>query len=356
MDKAPSKKAKLICWIIVIIFSVICLLIGFAKLSVYRSLKDKCTSEVTGTVVYEGTGRIDDTDRPENKYVSGEYWRQIEVETDGKFELKNIYARRGAEKKNDKITIHYDPNDPDNYYIGDGADDNKTTAVIIFAADGILILFTIFITVKSGRYYKALAERQRKRIYFDTPYCRFNFVDSGNIGYEGEVEWEYNLTGEKICTVFFETDTLASAPDIGYYGLIEKRSLGREEETDLDINKLVREIPELKAIQPGRCCSRLEKLLSEKSSRDQEIRKTVADHFLFKPELIRENPAEQELMDSIEISYIGVSRNGDTEFGLFESDIYVDDLRVILKSDGSKEIHYRTEEQRGTADECCDVL
>ena len=121
-------------------------------MSVYRSLKDKCTSYVTGTVVYEGTGRIDDTDKPENKYASGEYWRQIQVETDGVFELDNIYAKRGAEKKGDSITIHYDPNDPDNYYIGDGADDYKTTAVIIFAADGFLILLTIFIMVKSGRY------------------------------------------------------------------------------------------------------------------------------------------------------------------------------------------------------------
>ena len=62
---------------------------------------------MTGTVIYEGTGRIDDTDKAENKYVSGEYWRQIQVETDGRFNLKNIYARRGAEKEGNKVTIHY---------------------------------------------------------------------------------------------------------------------------------------------------------------------------------------------------------------------------------------------------------
>lgn len=99
MDKAPSKKAKIFCWILVITVSVICLLIGFVEMSVYTELKDKCSSEVTGTVIYEGTGRIYDTDKAENKYVSGKYWRQIEVETDGKFKLKNIYAKRGAEKK-----------------------------------------------------------------------------------------------------------------------------------------------------------------------------------------------------------------------------------------------------------------
>ena len=103
LDNAPSKKAKLFCWIMVITLSVICILTGLTEMKIYRSLKDKCTSEVTGTVVYEGVGRIDDTDKAENKYVSGERFRQIEVETDGKFELKNIYARRGAEKKNDKI-------------------------------------------------------------------------------------------------------------------------------------------------------------------------------------------------------------------------------------------------------------
>lgn len=355
MDKAPSKKAKLFCWILVIAFSVICILIGLWEMSVYRSLKDKCTSYVTGTVVYEGTGRIDDTDKPENKYASGEYWRQIQVETDGVFELDNIYAKRGAEKKGDSITIHYDPNDPDNYYIGDGADDYKTTAVIIFAADGFLILLTIFIMVKSGRYYKALAEKQRKRIYFDTPFCRFFFEDSGNIGYEGEVEWEYNLTGERTCTVFFETDTLSPAPDTGYYGLIEKSLLGRED-IPFDINTLVQMIPELKAIQPGKCWGRLEKLLSEKEQRDRDIRKLASGHFLFRPELLAGDPTEQELMDSIEISYIWISRNGDTAYEIFESDICVDWLRVILKADGSREIHYMPEGQSGTEEECCDVL
>ncbi len=356
LDKPPSKKAKLFCCILVAAFSVICILIGLIELYIYSSLKDSCTAEVTGTVIYEGTGSIKDTDSPEYKYVSGKYWRQIEVETDGTFNLKNVYASRGAEKKGDKVTIHYDPSDPDNYYISDGANDYKTTAIIVFAADGFLILLTIFIMVKSGRHYKALAEKQSRHIYFDTPYCRFFFVDSGNIGFEGEVQWEADPTGESTCTVFFETDTQAVIPKEGYYGLIEKHFLGREEELDLDINMLAWEIPQLRSLQPGKCYSRLEKILSDKSSRDYEIRKLVADHFLFRPELIRENSTEQELMDSIEISYIGVSRNGDTEFGIFGSEIYVDELRVILKADGSKEIHYRTDEQRGTNDECCDVL
>ena len=356
LDKAPSKKAKIFCWILVITVSVICLLIGFVEMSVYTELKDKCSSEVTGTVIYEGTGRIYDTDKAENKYVSGKYFRQIEVETDGKFKLKNIYAKRGAEKKGDNITIHYDPNDPDTYYIGDNVGNYKSTAIFSFAASGILPVFLIFIMLKSDKYYKLLAQKQRKYIYFDTPYCRFLFTDSGDVGFEGEVEWEYNLTGEKTCTVFFETDTFAATPDIGYYGLIEKRLPGKEE-IDLDINKLIPDIPELRDIQPGKYYNKLEKILSDKERRDHEIRKLVADHFLFRPELIKEKSTEQEIMDGIELSYIGVRRNGDTEFGIFfASDIYVDDLRVILKADGSKEIHYRTDDHRGTNDECCDVL
>lgn len=322
---------------------------GIWQMNIYEQYKS-CTSEVTGKVVNESFGRIYNSDDVQTKFVTSERWIQIEVETGSGFRYSSVYANSGSKKNNKKITIYFDPNDPDNYCIGNSPDYHKTTAVIIFAASGILVLFLVFIMVKSDRYYKLQAKKQRKYIYFDTPYCRFLFVDSGEIGFEGEVEWEYNLTGEKTCTVFFETDSQAAAPNVGYYGLIEKKFLGREEELDLDINKLVFEIPQLRAIKPGKCYNELEKILLDKQRRDHEIRKMVADHFLFRPGLIRENSTEQELMDSIEISYIGVSRNLDTQFGIFDSDVYVDDLRVILKADGSKEIRYSND------GECCDVL
>ncbi|MBR1750701.1 MAG: hypothetical protein IJ740_07460 [Ruminococcus sp.] len=355
MEKPPSRKAKIFCVILVLAATALFITAGIWQMNIYEQYKS-CTSKVTGIVVNESFGRIYDPDEAQTKFVTSEKWIQIEVETDSGFSLGNIYADHGSEKINDRITIYYDPNDPEKYCIGNAPDYHKTTAVIIFVLSGILPLFLIFIMIKSYMYYKLQAENQKKYIYFDTPYCRFVFVDSDDTGFEGGVEWKYNLTGEKTCTVFFETDISVTPPREGYYGLIEKKYLGREEETTFDINKLAQEIRELKSIQPGKCYDRLENILLDKERRDSEIRKIVADHFLFRTELIKENSTEQELMDSIEISCINVHRNGDTEFIIFESDIYIEDLRVILKGDGSKEIHYKTNARTGAYDECCDVL
>lgn len=56
----------------------------------------------------------------------------------------------------------------------------------------------------------------------------------------------------------------------------------------------------------------------------------------------------------MELSHIGVYRSGDTEFSLYcASGIYADDIRIVFKADGKKEIHYRSYE---TDNECCDVL
>lgn len=349
MGKAPSRKAKIICWILVHTFAVIFVLIGFVQLDKYKTLKGKYTAQVTGTVIYEGFGKgrnkTGNTDPKKTKYVTSKYWRQIKVESDGVFTLNEVYDNRGAEKKGDKISIYYEPDNPDNYYIGDYANKAKDTAIAIFVATGVMILLYAFIMIKSGNYYKKQAQKNRKYIYFDTRYCRFTFVEGNEMGYEGEVEWNYNKNGENVCTVFFDTDT-TKVPKKGYYGLVEINFLGKEpQETDYDINKLSQNIPELRAIQPGRCYDRLEKILSDKQGRDYEIRKMVADHFVFKTDLVKKNATEQELMDGIELSYIGVERNGDTRFGIFfADDIYVDDLCVILKEDGTKEIHYKVDD------------
>lgn len=153
LDKAPSKKAKTFCLILVIITSLICIIAGCWKLHDYKKLKTGCTSEAAGLVIHEGYWRINKYHTPETKYTSGKYWRQIEVETDGNFKLKNIYARRGKEKKGDSITIHYDPDDPDTYYIGDTIEEYRTIAYILFSSSIVLPLMLIFIMSKSKKYY-----------------------------------------------------------------------------------------------------------------------------------------------------------------------------------------------------------
>ena len=67
----------------------------------------------------------------------------------------------------------------------------------------------------------------------------------------------------------------------------------------------------------------------------------MADYFLRKPALIKEGSTEQELMDGIELSFIGAYRGGNTEFSIyFAENIYVTDLHIIVLPDGQKEISY----------------
>lgn len=351
MENRPGKKAILFCVILVLAASMIFFALGKWQMDNYSKLKNNCTSEVKGTVVNVGRGHIKYS--AERTNLSGKYWKHIEVETDDTFKLRHVYATRRSSKKGDEIIIHYDPKTPDNYYIGDEVEDKRSSAVFAYAASGLMIVFAAFIIIIAMRPQKQTA---KQCIYFDTPYCRFLFVDSGDIGYEGEIEWNLNLAGEKSITAFFETDASVAAPRKGYYGLIEIKFIDKRV-IDFDINKLITEIPQLRAIQPGKCYSRLEKILSDKERIDHDVKKMVADYFLFRPELIKENVSEQELVDDMELSYIGVCRNGDTEFDLCSAhNIYVEDLRFMIKADGNKEIHYRTHEHIGSDDECCVVL
>ena len=354
MNKTSSKKAMIFCIMLVFAVSAVFFALGKWQMSNYDKLKNACTSEVTGTVVNVSQGHIDYS--VESKNLSGKYWKHIKVETDDIFKHNNIYATRGASKRGDEIIIHYDPKDPDNYYVGNDADNYITSAGFAYAASGLMCVVAIFILIIAIKRSKPQNQTAKQDIYFDTPYCRFLFVDSRDIGYEGEVEWNLNLAREKTITAFFETDTSDAAPREGYYGLIEKR-LVDSKVIDYDINKLILKIPQLRNIQPGKCYIRLDRILSDKERTDHDIKKLVADYFLFRTELIKENSSEQEIESRLELSYIGVYRNGDTEFGIHSaSNIYVDELRLVVKSNGSKEIRYRTDENVGSDDECCVVL
>ena len=353
MDKGPSIKAKIFSVILVLAATAVFIAAGVWQMSIYEKYKS-CTSEVTGTVVRESFGKIYDDDEAKSKYVTSENWVKIEVESGSGFKLDSVYTNRGSAKEHDKITIYYDPNDPDNYCVGSSADYHKTTAVIIFALSGVLPLFLIFIMIKSARYYKALERQQNKYIYFNTPYCTFYFDESENVGYEGGVEWKTNPAGVESCAVFFETDSSKAPPKNGYYGLVEKYFLGKEE-NDHNINKLAEEIPELRDILPGECYRRLDKLLSDKWNTDKEIRKIVADHFLFIHKLNRDDLSETEIMKGLELAYITVCRNGDTVYEIYTNDIYISDLSVVIKADGSKEIHYKAAGENGM-EEQCDVV
>lgn len=223
---------------------------------------------------------------------------------------------------------------------------NDIETIIIYLFVGFMCLLTIFVMVilpiiLTKQYYKEQKKNLKKYIRFDTPFCSFLWEDQAEPGYEGEIEWEYNPEPDKSCGLFFETDTIVSPPEEGYLGLAMARS-DFDEDTDLEIEKLIQVMPELNEIRPGKCYRKLESILSDKERIDTEIRQVIADYFWFKPELISENSTREELMEGISVSFITVYRNGVTEYGIFNvKDIYVDDLRVIINEDGTRDIQYK---------------
>lgn len=152
------------------------------------------------------------------------------------------------------------------------------------------------------------AQPQEEEIFFDSPYGRFYYLNSpqsNEFGYEATVKHEdpNSVTGEGEMTLYFETDT----PDT----------------TDAFL-----------------CFARLEQMYAEKERISFEIKKMTADFFLMKPGFFKEGSTEQELIDGMEIFWVGFFRNGDTEFSVDTRGIYASEIAVYLRADGTKEIKY----------------
>lgn len=213
---------------------------------------------------------------------------------------------------------------------------------VVFICLVVIFVMVILPIILTKQYNKELRQNCTKHIRFDTTFCSFLLEDRGEIGYEGEIEWKYNPGNDKKVGLFFETDNPVTPPEGGYAGLamIQSEYTGV---SDLEIEKLVQVIPKFEEIRPGKCYHRLESILSDRKRIDTEIRQAVADYFLPKPDLIAENATRQELMDGISLSLISVYRNGITEYDIFDTEgIYVDDLKVVVKEDGTREICYKS--------------
>ena len=222
---------------------------------------------------------------------------------------------------------------------------NDIETIIVTCVVGFMCLVTIFVMVilpiiLTKKYNEEQKKNLKKYVRFKTPYCCFLLGDTGEVGYEGEIEWEYNPGPDKSCGLFFETDYAVTPPEGGYAAYAMSRP-GYTGDDDLEFEELVQVLPEFEDVRPGKCYRKLESILSDRQRIDTEIREAIAEHFIFKPDLIKENSTMEDLMKGISISFITVYRNGVIEYGIFDAgDIYVDDLVVVIKEDGSKDIKY----------------
>ena len=147
-------------------------------------------------------------------------------------------------------------------------------------------------------------DKKEERISFDSPHGRFAYFATpacNEYGYEAYVDWYPNGIEEESTEVYIDTDT-----------------------------------PE--TTKAGICYERFERLIAEKERTDLEIKKYAADYFLSKPELLRGEYSEEDLIEEMEIIWIGFYRNGETHFSFDTCWTDADDVKVVMKADGSKEV------------------
>ncbi|MCR5214955.1 MAG: hypothetical protein K6E10_11120 [Eubacterium sp.] len=136
--------------ILMLIFGIIGLIVFYGT---YSTVKD-CTSKVTGIVDQEGEGAVGTGVRetPQGKYLntgkSGRYWIAITVNTDDMFKIETVYASRSYGSEGDRLAIHYNPENPDEYYIGEAKSQyGFEAAAVIFVIAALFLLLSIFFMI-----------------------------------------------------------------------------------------------------------------------------------------------------------------------------------------------------------------
>ncbi len=148
-NKAPSLKVKIICVAMAVVMALIAFIAGKLQMSVYNNLTENCTAQVTGVVDNRAQGRILRDDPAVTKYLSGigrnHHWIHIKVTTDDVFKTGEIYADLGSERLYEVVYIHYDPNDPGEYYLGSRIHKYKDYAVTLYLISGLVALGTLLL-------------------------------------------------------------------------------------------------------------------------------------------------------------------------------------------------------------------
>lgn len=159
-DKKNSSKAEIVLAVITFILAVITCEAGFLEVRHYNETLNNCTSVVMGSVEQEGTGILYGMrNTVEGRYLSSgkskKYWIKITVRTDGVFKRTPLYAGTGYGNEGDRLEIHYNPADPDDYYIGSHVKDNFYAAVVLFSSSGIFLAIAVIIVVHLNLKKKA---------------------------------------------------------------------------------------------------------------------------------------------------------------------------------------------------------
>ena len=150
---------------------------------------------------------------------------------------------------------------------------------------------------------------QPEKIKFDSPLGTFTYINNpgaNEFGYEGYIQWYAGSIEDDITTAYIDTDSPEST-------------------------------------QAGLCYARLEGLFADRDRVEAEMTERIADYFLAKPDMVSQGSSKRSIMDGLELYWLGVFRNGDTQFSYDTAGVYANDITVTIHADGSREIEYRSD-------------
>ena len=149
-DKSTNKKEKnreIYIPTLTIILMLLFGIPGLIALHSYRTTLRDCSSEVTGFIEDEHRGNGGSIMLTvEGKYVDSKATRYLSiiVNTDDRFQHECVYVDFG--NVGDKVTIHYNPNDPDDYYIDDRIN-SFDVAVVLLVIGGAMFALSVFLMI-----------------------------------------------------------------------------------------------------------------------------------------------------------------------------------------------------------------
>lgn len=165
-----------------------------------------------------------------------------------------------------------------------------------------------------GLFGRKKKEEKPERITFESPHGTFYYIAHpavNEFGYEGYIDWKASGRTDPSIPVYIDMDSSETT-------------------------------------QAGLCYARLEELFADQDRVEDEITQIIADHFMRMPDMIADGNNLQMLMDNMELYWLGVFRNGDTQYSYDAYGIYASDISLTIHADGSKEIEYMYDYEKHT--------
>lgn len=153
-----ASKIKIYHIVAAFIISALVLIISLVSFKNAITKIKNCTAEVYGIVTKIDEKTVYRTRRVNGKtesYSDKITIAYISVKTDNVFKTETISKKTTSFTKGEKVTIHYDPNNPNSYYINDDAEEHGGFAIygIFFFILGSVLTILYRINKRQKDYY-----------------------------------------------------------------------------------------------------------------------------------------------------------------------------------------------------------